>query len=100
MSKQVEPQVVMAFLNQLFTVFDKLLDAFGVQKVETAGKPPCFPFAISGCAPNNGVSLSWHWVSCIGYTVLAHDILPRGCCQILNTLTPTYYPLTYVRWRR
>ena len=37
MSKQVEPKQVMTFLNKLFTVFDKMVDTFGVQKVETAG---------------------------------------------------------------
>ena len=37
MSKQVEPRQVMTFLNKLFTVFDKMVDTFGVQKVETAG---------------------------------------------------------------
>ena len=37
MAKQVEPQVVMTFLNQLFTVFDSLCDVYGAQKVETAG---------------------------------------------------------------
>ena len=38
MSKLVEPKQVMTFLNQLFTKFDKLVDVFGVQKVETAGE--------------------------------------------------------------
>ena len=37
MSKQVEPRQVMTFLNKLFTVLDKMVDTFGVQKVETAG---------------------------------------------------------------
>ena len=37
MSKQVEPKQVMTFLNKLFTVLDKMVDTFGVQKVETAG---------------------------------------------------------------
>ena len=37
MSKLVEPKQVMTFLNQLFTKFDRLVDVFGVQKVETAG---------------------------------------------------------------
>ena len=37
MAKQVEPQVVMTFLNQLFTIFDSLCDVYGAQKVETAG---------------------------------------------------------------
>ena len=37
MAEQVEPQVVMTFLNQLFTVFDSLCDMYGAQKVETAG---------------------------------------------------------------
>ena len=37
MAKQVEPQVVMTFLNQLFTVFDSMCDVYGAQKVETAG---------------------------------------------------------------
>ena len=37
MSKLVEPKAVMKFLNQLFTVFDQMIDMFGVQKVETAG---------------------------------------------------------------
>ena len=37
MAKQVEPQLVMTFLNQLFTVFDSLCDVYGAQKVETAG---------------------------------------------------------------
>ncbi len=34
---QVAPHVVMAFLNELFTTFDKLCDVYRVQKVETAG---------------------------------------------------------------
>ena len=38
MSKLVEPKQVMTFLNHLFTKFDKLVDVFGVQKVETAGE--------------------------------------------------------------
>lgn len=37
MAKQVEPQVVMTFLNQLFTVFDSMCGVYGAQKVETAG---------------------------------------------------------------
>lgn len=37
MAKEVEPEAVMTFLNQLFTLFDKLCDTYGVQKVETAG---------------------------------------------------------------
>ena len=37
MAKQVEPQTVMTFLNQLFTIFDSLCDVYGAQKVETAG---------------------------------------------------------------
>ena len=37
MAKEVEPKVVMTFLNQLFTLFDELCDSHGVQKVETAG---------------------------------------------------------------
>ena len=37
MSKEVEPRAVMTFLNKLFSLFDSLCDALGVQKVETAG---------------------------------------------------------------
>jgi len=37
MSKEVEPVQVMAFLNTLFSQFDKLVDIHGVHKVETAG---------------------------------------------------------------
>ncbi|GAX81666.1 hypothetical protein CEUSTIGMA_g9094.t1 [Chlamydomonas eustigma] len=37
MSKQVEPSQVMTFLNQLFSMFDQMVDPLGVQKVETAG---------------------------------------------------------------
>eukprot|EP00200_Dunaliella_tertiolecta_P002526 CAMPEP_0202348956 /NCGR_PEP_ID=MMETSP1126-20121109/6653_1 /ASSEMBLY_ACC=CAM_ASM_000457 /TAXON_ID=3047 /ORGANISM="Dunaliella tertiolecta, Strain CCMP1320" /LENGTH=658 /DNA_ID=CAMNT_0048940695 /DNA_START=339 /DNA_END=2315 /DNA_ORIENTATION=- len=37
MSKEVEPVQVMAFLNTLFSHFDKLVDIHGVHKVETAG---------------------------------------------------------------
>ncbi|KXZ53141.1 hypothetical protein GPECTOR_7g1032 [Gonium pectorale] len=37
MCKQLEPRVVMAFLNDLFTRFDSRLDEFGVYKVETIG---------------------------------------------------------------
>ena len=37
MSKEVAPDVVMGFLNELFTTFDKLCDVHRVQKVETAG---------------------------------------------------------------
>ena len=37
MAKQVEPRVVMTFLNQLFTIFDALCGVYGAQKVETAG---------------------------------------------------------------
>ena len=38
MSKEVEPRAVMTFLNQLFTLFDRICDVHGVQKVETAGE--------------------------------------------------------------
>ena len=37
MSKEVPPQMVMEFLNMLFSKFDDLCDNFGVYKVETAG---------------------------------------------------------------
>ncbi|GIL63946.1 hypothetical protein Vafri_17865 [Volvox africanus] len=37
MCKVLEPRVVMAFLNDLFTRFDSRLDEFGVYKVETIG---------------------------------------------------------------
>eukprot|EP00775_Hariotina_reticulata_P010666 gene10666-10825_t len=37
MSKQVEPAVVMAFLNDLYTEFDLLLEEYTVYKVETIG---------------------------------------------------------------
>ena len=37
MSKQVEPEAVMTFLNDLFSRFDLLTDKYGVQKLETAG---------------------------------------------------------------
>ncbi|GIL53259.1 hypothetical protein Vafri_8910 [Volvox africanus] len=37
MCKVLEPRVVMAFLNDLFTMFDRRLDEFGVYKVETIG---------------------------------------------------------------
>ena len=35
MSKEVPPDAVMTFLNQLFTHFDTLCDSHGVQKVCT-----------------------------------------------------------------
>jgi class 3 adenylate cyclase len=37
MSEQAEPEEVMAFLNELFSLFDELADQYGVYKVETAG---------------------------------------------------------------
>ena len=37
MSKQVKPEAVMTFLNELFSIFDNLTDKYGVQKIETAG---------------------------------------------------------------
>ncbi|GAX84156.1 hypothetical protein CEUSTIGMA_g11579.t1 [Chlamydomonas eustigma] len=37
MSKQIQPQEVMIFLNALFTLFDDLVDEYEVYKVETAG---------------------------------------------------------------
>ncbi|KAF5831691.1 nucleotide cyclase [Dunaliella salina] len=37
MSKEVKPVQIMAFLNTLFSHFDKLIDIHGVHKVETAG---------------------------------------------------------------
>ena len=37
MSRQVEPVAVMRFLNSLFSRYDKLLDRWGVYKVETVG---------------------------------------------------------------
>mmetsp|Transcript_18118 Transcript_18118/g.50743 ORF Transcript_18118/g.50743 Transcript_18118/m.50743 type:complete len:350 (-) Transcript_18118:842-1891(-) len=37
MSKAVEPQEVMIFLNTLFSLFDQLTNMHGVHKVETAG---------------------------------------------------------------
>ncbi|KAF5829149.1 nucleotide cyclase [Dunaliella salina] len=37
MSKEVEPVQVMIFLNTLFSHIDKLVDMYGVHKVETAG---------------------------------------------------------------
>ncbi|GLI67458.1 hypothetical protein VaNZ11_011655 [Volvox africanus] len=37
MCQMLEPQVVMAFLNDLFTCFDNRLEEFGVYKVETIG---------------------------------------------------------------
>ncbi len=38
MCKVLEPRVVMAFLNDLFTRFDRRLDEFGVYKVCLAGR--------------------------------------------------------------
>jgi class 3 adenylate cyclase len=38
MSKEVEASQVMAFLNELFSTFDHLVDVYGVHKVETAGE--------------------------------------------------------------
>ncbi|KXZ47924.1 hypothetical protein GPECTOR_32g537 [Gonium pectorale] len=37
MCKEVEPEVVMTFLNDLYNRFDTLLDVYGVYKVETIG---------------------------------------------------------------
>ncbi|KAG2493386.1 hypothetical protein HYH03_008518 [Edaphochlamys debaryana] len=37
MCKEVEPEVVMGFLNDLYNRFDSLLDVYGVYKVETIG---------------------------------------------------------------
>lgn len=37
MSKELEPCLVLAFLNELFSRFDALVDHHGVHKVETAG---------------------------------------------------------------
>ncbi|GIM00513.1 hypothetical protein Vretimale_5516 [Volvox reticuliferus] len=37
MCKEVEPEVVMTFLNELYNRFDTLLDVYGVYKVETIG---------------------------------------------------------------
>ena len=37
MCKQVPPATVMAFLNKLFSLFDRLSDKYGIQKIETAG---------------------------------------------------------------
>ena len=38
MSKEVEASVVMTFLNQLFTLFDRICEENGVHKLETAGE--------------------------------------------------------------
>ena len=38
MSKEVEASVVMTFLNQLFTLFDRICEENGVHKLETAGR--------------------------------------------------------------
>jgi len=38
MSKAVEASTVMTFLNQLFTLFDRICEECGVHKLETAGK--------------------------------------------------------------
>ncbi|GFR48999.1 hypothetical protein Agub_g11019 [Astrephomene gubernaculifera] len=45
MCKILEPRVVMTFLNDLFTRFDRRLDEFGVYKVETIGD--CY-FVVGG----------------------------------------------------
>jgi class 3 adenylate cyclase len=37
MSKEVEPHIVMEFLNRLYTVYDDLCGVYGVYKVETVG---------------------------------------------------------------
>ncbi|GFR47225.1 hypothetical protein Agub_g8909 [Astrephomene gubernaculifera] len=37
MCKEVEPEVVMSFLNELYNRLDSLLDVYGVYKVETIG---------------------------------------------------------------
>uniref|UniRef100_A0A7S3VPL3 Guanylate cyclase domain-containing protein n=2 Tax=Dunaliella tertiolecta TaxID=3047 RepID=A0A7S3VPL3_DUNTE len=37
MSKEVKPDQVMAYLNELFTAFDALVDTYEIYKVETAG---------------------------------------------------------------
>ena len=37
MSKEVEASTVMTFLNQLFTLFDRICEECGVHKLETAG---------------------------------------------------------------
>ncbi|GIM02321.1 hypothetical protein Vretimale_7199, partial [Volvox reticuliferus] len=37
MCKEVEPRVVMSMLNELYSRYDKMLDQFGVFKVETIG---------------------------------------------------------------
>jgi class 3 adenylate cyclase len=37
MCEQVPPAAVMAFLNELFSLFDHLSDKYGIQKIETAG---------------------------------------------------------------
>ena len=47
MAKEVDPKTVMTFLNQLFTLFDKICDVHKVQKVETAGETHIPPVIIS-----------------------------------------------------
>ena len=55
MSKQVSPESVMIFLNELFSLFDCLTDKYGIQKIETAGD--CY-VAATGILKDNGQGFS------------------------------------------
>ena len=55
MSKQVSPASVMIFLNEIYSVFDRLTDKYGVQKIETAGD--CY-VAATGILKDDGEGFS------------------------------------------
>ena len=59
MSKEVSPESVMTFLNELFSLFDRLTDKYtvlyGIQKIETAGD--CY-VAATGILKDDGEGFS------------------------------------------
>ena len=55
MSKQVSPVAVMTFLNEIFSLFDRLTDKYGIQKIETAGD--CY-IAATGILKDDGEGFS------------------------------------------
>ena len=66
MSKAVEPQAVMSFLNQLFGIFDELCDLHQVTKVrlERLVKVVNSQHRVSALSNRNSIVEYWAWHQC------------------------------------
>ena len=83
MSEKCRPQEVMLFLNRLFSVWDALLDQFGVYKVETIGEWGAqHPGGHQQRACNRGCL----WQSPAGRAWPRATV--AGCCRRISGLVP------------